>query len=137
MIKKISVNFCYILSFFSIFFYFLTSFYQPLIGDDIFVFYDVKNSEDFYSYFISKYNNWTGTMTYGNNANSAPTYTATNGTDNVSGTFTYDTSNARMGNRSLNSRLGSINQTEFLPQLFIERSMISINESLMRQRGNK
>ncbi|MAH97727.1 MAG: hypothetical protein CMA12_00040 [Euryarchaeota archaeon] len=60
MIKKISVQFCYIFSFFSIFFYFLTSFYQPLIGDDIFVFYDVKNSEDFYSYFVFKYNNWTG-----------------------------------------------------------------------------
>ena len=41
MIKKISVNFCYILSFFSIFL-FSYFFYQPLIGDDIFVFYDVK-----------------------------------------------------------------------------------------------
>ena len=75
-------------------------------------------------------------MTYGDNASSAPTYTATNGTDNVSGTFTYDTSNARMGNRSLNSRLESINRLEFLPQLFIERSINSVNESLMRQRGN-
>ena len=83
-----------------------------------------------------RYNNWTGTMTYGSNPSSAPTYTATNGTDNVSGTFTYDTSNARMGNRIVNSRLESINQPEFLPQLFIERSMNSVNESLMRQRGN-
>ena len=83
-----------------------------------------------------QYNNWTGTMTYRDNASSAPTYTATNGTDNVSGTFTYDTSNARMGNRSINSILESIDYHIFLPQLFIERSMNSVNESLMRQRGN-
>ena len=60
MIKKVTINFCYLFSIFSIFFYFLTSFYQPLIGDDVFVFYDTKNSEDLYSYFIFKYNNWTG-----------------------------------------------------------------------------
>tara|TARA_Y100000768_G_C23931197_1_gene660190 strand:- start:34 stop:1443 length:1410 start_codon:yes stop_codon:yes gene_type:complete len=60
MIKKITGSICYLLFSTSVFFYFLTSLYQPLIGDDVFVFYDVKNTEDIYSYFIFKYNNWTG-----------------------------------------------------------------------------
>ena len=33
-------------------------------------------------------NNWNGTMTYGSDAYSAPTYTATNGTSSVNGTYT-------------------------------------------------
>jgi len=34
------------------------------------------------------FNDWTGTMTYGNDAYIPPTYTATNGVDTVSGTYT-------------------------------------------------
>lgn len=33
-------------------------------------------------------NDWSGTMTYGSDAYSAPTYTASNGSENVSGTYT-------------------------------------------------
>jgi hypothetical protein len=35
------------------------------------------------------FNNWSGTMTYGTDAFSAPRYTASDGTDTVSGTYNY------------------------------------------------
>jgi len=56
-----------------------------------------------------KYNNWTGSMTYSSdNTSSAPTYSATNGTDNVSGTFTYSSSsrsNFKVNSKSRNNIL--------------------------------
>ena len=39
-----------------------------------------------------QYNNWNGTMTYGGNSSSAPTYTVTNGNDNLTGTYNYSSS---------------------------------------------
>jgi hypothetical protein len=42
-----------------------------------------------------QYNNWNGTMTYSSDSTSAePTYSATNGTDNVSGTYNYSSSSS-------------------------------------------
>ncbi len=56
-----------------------------------------------------KYNNWTGTMTYSSdNTSAAPTYSATNGTDNVSGTFSYSSSGSRSNARESSSSLNSI-----------------------------
>ena len=43
-----------------------------------------------------QYNNWNGTMTYSSDSTSAaPTYSATNGTENVSGTYNYSSSSSR------------------------------------------
>lgn len=56
-----------------------------------------------------KYNNWTGTMTYSSdNTSAAPTYSATNGTDNVSGTFSYSSSGSRSNAKENSSSLNSI-----------------------------
>ena len=56
-----------------------------------------------------KYNNWTGTMTYNSdNTSAAPTYSATNGTDNVSGTFSYSSSGSRSNAKENSSSLNSI-----------------------------
>ena len=43
-----------------------------------------------------QYNNWNGTMTYSSDSTSAaPTYSATNGTNSVSGTYNYSSSSSR------------------------------------------